>query len=61
MEVKIPEGVKFGDVLRMKEKGVPGGSRGKAGDILIRVQIKLPSKLSGKAKKLIEELKHEGV
>jgi molecular chaperone DnaJ len=61
LDVKIPEGVKFGDVLRMKEKGVPAGTRGKAGDILINVKIKLPSKISGKARKLIEELKHEGV
>ena len=61
MEIKIPEGVKFGDILRLKEKGIPGANRGKTSDILIHVNIKTPSKLSGKAKKLIEELKHEGV
>ncbi len=61
IEIKIPEGVKFGDILRLKEKGIPGANRGRAGDILISVQIKTPSKLSGKAKKLIEELKNEGI
>lgn len=61
MDVKIPEGVKFGDILRLKEKGISGSSRGKTGDILIHVNIKTPTRLSGKAKKLIEELKGEGI
>jgi len=61
VEVKIPEGVKFGDILRLKERGVPGAGRGKTGDILIHVKIKTPTKLSGKAKKLIEELREEGI
>lgn len=61
IDVKIPEGVKFGDILRLKERGVPNTGRGKAGDILIHVNIKTPNKLSQKAKKLIEELKREGV
>jgi molecular chaperone DnaJ len=61
LEVKIPAGVQFGDTLRFKEKGIPATSRSRAGDILITVQIKTPTKLSGKAKKLIEELKAEGI
>ncbi len=61
IEIKIPEGVKFGDVLRLKEKGIPSANRGRTSDILISVQIKTPSKLSSKAKKLIEELKNEGI
>ncbi len=61
LEVKIPEGIKFGDTLRLKEKGIANPGRGKTGDILIHVNIKTPTKLSGKAKKLIEDLKNEGV
>lgn len=61
VEVKIPEGVKFGDILRLKDRGVPGAGRGKTGDILINVKIKTPAKLSGKAKKLVEELRGEGI
>ncbi len=60
-EVKIPEGVNFGDILRLKERGIPSVGRGKTGDILINVKIKIPTKLSGKAKKLIEELRKEGI
>lgn len=61
LDVKIPEGVKYGDVLRLREKGIPATSRNRAGDILITVRIKTPTKLSRKAQKLVEELKNEGV
>ncbi|OGZ05138.1 MAG: molecular chaperone DnaJ [Candidatus Lloydbacteria bacterium RIFCSPHIGHO2_01_FULL_49_22] len=61
LDVKIPEGVKFGDTLRLKEKGIANSGRGRTGDILIHVNIKTPTRLSSKAKKLIEELKQEGV
>ena len=61
IDVRIPEGVKFGDILRMKEKGAPNPGRGRSGDLLIHVNIKTPTKLSGKAKKLIEDLKQEGI
>lgn len=60
IEVKIPEGVKYGDILRLKEKGAPT-QRGKRGDIMIHVNINTPQRLSSKAKKLIEELKQEGI
>lgn len=59
-KVVIPEGVKFGDIIRIKERGVPQ-QRGKRGDILLRVKIELPKKLSKEAKKHIEELKKEGL
>lgn len=61
IDVKIPEGVKFGDTLRLKERGVPNPGRGKSGDILIHVNIKTPTRLSGKAKNMIEELRKEGI
>lgn len=59
LEVTIPEGVNHGELLRVRGKGVPHGS--KRGDIIIRVQIKIPSKLSKKAKEAIEKLKEEGL
>jgi molecular chaperone DnaJ len=61
IEVKIPEGVKFGDTLRLKDKGVPASGRARGGDILIHVNIKTPTRLSAKAKKIIEELRREGL
>ncbi len=59
IDLKIPEGVSFGEVLRVKGKGVPSG-RGR-GDALVRVNIVMPRKLSKDTKKTIEALKKEGI
>lgn len=60
VKIKIPEGVSIGEVLRVKDLGVPY-ARGKRGDILIKPNIKLPNKLSRSARELIEKLKGEGI
>ncbi len=57
--IAIPEGIASGTILRVKEKGVPS-QRGKRGDLMIKVNIKIPTKLSRKAKEAIEILKEEG-
>ncbi len=59
IEVTIPEGVGMNEVLRVKGKGV--SSKGKRGDLLIKLNIKLPTKLSRKERELIEQLKKEGI
>jgi len=58
--VKIPEGIKPGEILRMRGKGVPI-DRNRRGDLLIKITIDLPSKLGKEAKKLVEELKKQGI
>jgi len=58
--VKIPEGIKPGEMLRLRGKGVPI-DRTRRGDLLIRVTIDIPNKLSREAKKLVEELKKQGI
>ncbi len=60
IEVTIPEGVGINEILRVRGKGVPT-SKSKRGDLLIKLNIKLPSKVSRKAHGLIEELKKEGI
>jgi len=59
IEVKIPEGINHNELLRIKGKGVPS-SHGR-GDIILRIQIKMPIKLSRKEKELVEQLKKEGI
>lgn len=59
MEIKIPAGIAHGELLRIKNKGVPDGNR--RGDFLVKVSIETPKKLSKKAQKLVEELKAEGI
>jgi len=60
IKVKIPEGVKVNEILRVKGKGVPI-SKTRRGDLLIKLNIKLPSKLSRKAQDLVEQLRKEGI
>jgi len=60
IDIKIPTGVNHGDFLRVKNKGVVVG-KDKRGDLLIKVKIIMPKKLSKKSKELLEELKNEGI
>lgn len=59
LEVKIPPMTAPEETLRLRNKGVH--IEGQAGDLLIRLTITMPKKLSNKTKKLIEELKGEGL
>lgn len=58
--VKIPPGVSFNELLKVKGKGVVQ-SASKRGDLLLRIKISIPEKLSRKSRSLIEELKKEGI
>lgn len=60
IKVKVPAGVSIGEVLRVKGKGVPL-EKNRRGDLLIKLTIEIPHKLSKNAEKLIEELKKEGI
>jgi molecular chaperone DnaJ len=59
-KIDIPQGVSHGEVISIKGKGVPTG-RGKRGDLLVKVRITLPQKLSRSAKSLVEKLREEGI
>jgi len=60
IKVTIPEGVSVNEILRVRGKGVPI-SNNKRGDLLIKLNIKLPSKISRKSREIIEQLKKEGI
>ncbi len=59
LEVKIPAMKRAEEMLRIRGKGVPAGRE--HGDLIIQLEVALPQKLSGKAKKAIEDLKEEGL
>lgn len=59
VDINIPAGIKHGEMLRIKGKGVPQGNS--RGDFMVRVAIEMPQKLSRKARQLIEDLKGEGI
>ena len=56
----IPSGVTHQEILRVRGKGVPA-SKNRRGDLLVTIFIDIPRKVSGQARKIIEELKKEGL
>jgi len=58
-EMKIHRGTHPGDVIRLKGKGMPRLRRYGRGDLLVRVDVSVPKKLTKKQKMLIEELAKE--
>ena len=58
-EVKIHRGTRPGDVIKLKGKGMPRLRRYGRGDLLVRVDVSVPKKLTKKQKMLIEELAKE--
>jgi DnaJ-class molecular chaperone len=57
--LNIPAGVTHGEFLRVRGKGIPAGRT--RGDLLVRIHIEFPKKLSKEVKQLIEELRKEGL
>lgn len=58
--IDIPPLRSTDEILRMKGRGVPL-ERGRRGDLLIRVRLEFPRKLSHEAKTLLDQLKKEGI
>lgn len=59
LEVKVPPMKRAEELLRVAGKGI--SMEGMRGDLIIRLEVALPHKLSGKAKKSVEDLKSEGL
>jgi molecular chaperone DnaJ len=53
--LKIPAGTQTGTTFRLRGQGVPHLRGNRKGDLLIRVQIEVPSKLSSEQKKKLED------
>lgn len=56
VKVKVPPGTLPGALVRLKGQGAPN-LRGGRGDHFVRVNVKVPQKVSGKEKELYEQLK----
>ena len=59
VKLKIPNGIKSGQVLRLRGKGMQELNRNHFGDQLVRVNIETPKRVSKKTKSLIEDLSKE--
>lgn len=60
IKLKIPEMISFGEILRVKGKGVPN-EKGRRGDLLVKISIEFPNKISKEAKRIIDQLRKEGI
>jgi len=59
VKLKIPSGIKSGQVLRLRGKGMQELNRNRCGDQLVKINIETPQKISKKAKSLLEDLSRE--
>jgi molecular chaperone DnaJ len=55
-QLKLPAGTAGGKVFRMRGQGMPSVYGHGRGDLLIRVQIEVPRRVSGRQKELLHEL-----
>lgn len=58
-KLKVRPGVKDGTMVRLRGQGVPYPKSSQRGDLYVIYKIKVPEKVSSKARKLLEELKNE--
>jgi molecular chaperone DnaJ len=58
-KLRIPAGTQTNAILKIKGKGLPRYGRSGRGDELVRINVKVPSKLTDKQKSLLRELDKE--
>jgi len=56
-KLKIPEGTQNGAQFRLRGKGVPILNSSGRGDILVHIQVKMPTRLNREQRKLLEQLR----
>ncbi len=54
-EIEIPSGTQPGDIRTAPGLGMPGLQRGKRGDLFVKLNVKIPEKLTPRQKELLEE------
>jgi len=59
VKLKVRPGTKEGTIVRLKEKGIVYPNSSKKGDQYVMFKIKIPEKISSKAKRILQELEKE--
>jgi len=56
VKIRIPAGTQAGTLIRLRGQGVPHVRGGGRGDEYVKIQLKVPTKLSRRQKELLDEL-----
>ncbi len=56
----VPEGTQPGDILTVKNKGIPHLQGHRNGDLKVRINVKIPTRLNKRQKDLLSSLFNEG-
>jgi curved DNA-binding protein len=59
--IKVPAGIQSGTKIRLKGFGVPIMGKATKGDLFVKINVSVPSHLSARQRKLIEDLAETGV
>ena len=57
VKLRIPSGIQPGELIRLKGKGMSQLHSAGCGDMIVRVQVDVPKKMSWEQKRIIKELK----
>lgn len=61
LSLKIPPGTKHGTKMRMPGHGLPAMKGKTKGDLYVKIQVKMPKKLTGEQKTLVKKLAESGL
>lgn len=56
VKIRLDQGTQPGKLLRLKDKGIKGLNKSTYGDLYIRINVYIPTHLSDKEKKLVQQL-----
>jgi molecular chaperone DnaJ len=55
--VKVPEGTQHGEQIRLRGKGIPYLNSSGRGDLMVSIDVRVPTRLTREQKKLFEQLR----
>ncbi len=61
IEINIPQGTESGQVIKVRNEGIPRFGRFGRGDLHLRLQINTPKKLTEEQEKLLKDLQKQGL
>ena len=56
IDVEIPRGTTDGDMIRIKNQGLPNLQSSRLGDLIFKAQIEIPRKLKSEEEKLLKQI-----